>query len=314
MKMKKIVTALLAAAVSAGLLSGCGTAKRSAAVYQEAYVPEPAMMSDMMTYDAAAPTVNAAMKTAASGAADTSLSLPENRKWVITMSLNAETDNLDNALSALNERITAMSGYTESHYISNTSSYRRYRSASLTVRIPADRVDAFVSEVSGLTNVTSSSRNVRDITLSYTDTEGRLNALKVEEQRLLELMIQAENMSDLLEIESRLAEVRYRLESYGSQLRLYDNQVDYATVDISINEVTQYTPAEKPGFWQRITDGLADSIVDLGETIVDAVVWFIVDLPYLLVLALLAWGGIVLMKRSIRRRKAKKAEKKEEVQ
>lgn len=309
--MRKKYALLLAALMAASMLTACGTKAKIAEpqvmmnmAYDEGYyAPDVHEFSEEAAYASGA-VANRASKTAAT------VELPQNHKWIITMSLNAETNDLDAALAALSSRINGMGGYVESQQINNSSSYRRTRSASMTIRVPAETVDDFVNEVSGITNITSNSRYVRDVTLAYTDTEGRVTALKTEEQRLLELMEQAEKMSDLLEVESRLTEVRYQLESHASQLRLYDNQIDYATVDIYISEVETYTPAEDPGFLQRIRDGLSDSIVDLGETIVDTIVWVIVDLPYLIVLALLVWGATVLVKRRIRKSKAKKAAQK----
>ena len=228
------------------------------------------------------------------------------------MSLTAETENLTDAMGLLAEKIQASGGYVESQSVSGTAvNSGRSPSAYITVRVPAEQLDSFVEDVSGMTNVVSSSRYVEDITLSYTDTEGRVKALKTEEARLLELMEQAQNMSDLLEIEARLTEVRYQLENYTSTLRLYDNQVDYATVELRVTEVEKYTPAEEPGFWAKITQGLSQSIVDLGRAIVDFISWLIIDLPYLAVIALLAWLGVGLTRRSIRRRKAKKQARKE---
>ena len=160
-----------------------------------------------------------------------------------------------------------------------------------------------------MTNVVSSSRYVEDITLSYTDTEGRVKALKTEEARLLELMEQAETMSDLLEIEGRLTEVRYQLENYTSTLRLYDNQVDYATLDLTLREVEKFTPPEKQGFWEKVTSGLADSIVDLGQGMVDVTAWVLIELPYLVLVGLLGWLVVLLTRRSIKKRRAKKAQK-----
>lgn len=303
--MKKKFALMFAFVMVMGLLTACGVTAPQVmkeVSYDAYYEPETYIASEDVAYGTGA-VANRSNKSAAPAA-----ELPQNHKWIITMSLNAETNDLDAALAAVSSRINGMGGYIESQQINNNSSYRRTRSASMTVRIPAEVVDDFVNEVSGVTNITSNSRFVRDVTLAYTDTEGRVNALKTEEQRLLELMEQAEKMSDLLEVESRLTEVRYQLESYASQLRLYDNQIDYATVDIYITEVETYTPVEQPGFFQRIREGLADSIVDLGETIVNVIVWLIVDLPYLIVLALLLWGCTVLVKRQLRKRKAKKAE------
>lgn len=307
MNMKKWIGGLTAAALVLCLFAGCSRETNQASSRAETKAVYDEGVSYEMAADSAAGSAANGSLSAAQKLTGTAAPLPQNRKWIITMNLNAETEDLDGALEAITARIQALDGYVEGQSVTGSSATRqRLRTASLTVRIPADRVDGFVEEVSGLTNVVFSSRNVQDITLSYSDTQGRVTALETEQARLLELMEQAETMSDLLEIESRLTEVRYQLESYGSALRLYDNQVDYATVELSITEVEKYTPVEEPGFWQRITSGLADSIADLGDTLVNLVVWLLVDLPYLAVLALAAWGVTALTRRCLRRRKAKK--------
>lgn len=296
--MKKRIAIILAMALLLSLLAGCGQKNEASMdTYEMARSETYAVNQDF-----------AAGLTAASAKQPSSaIELPQNRKWVITMSLSTETGDMDTALEAISARIQEMEGYVESQNISGGSAGSgRRRTTSLTIRVPADQVDSFVEEVSGLTNLVSSSRNVRDITLTYSDTEGRVKALETEQDRLLELMEQAENMSDLLEIEARLTEVRYQLENYASTLRLYDNQVDYATVSLYITEVEKYTPVEEPGFFERITGGLAESIVNLGETIVECIVWLIVNLPYLIILGLLGWGVAAIGKRIRRKRKAKK--------
>ena len=305
MNLKKWMVGALAAAVVAGSLAGCG---QKASMQKERYESVNNAVYEMEetgAYDSAPMALSANQRSAAAGSA--SQPLPQNRKWVITMSLSAETGDLDAALDAVLVKVSQMEGYVESQSVSGGSAGSgRHRYANLTLRIPANVVDGFVEEVAGLTNLVSSSRNVQDITLTYSDTAGRVTALETEQARLLELMEQAENMSDLLEIEARLTEVRYQLENYASTLRLYDNQVDYATVSLYISEVEKYTPVEEPGFWEKITSGLADSIVNLGETIVAFITWLIIDLPYLAVIALVVWLITALTKRSLRKRKAKK--------
>ncbi len=309
--MKKRIAIALALVLALSLLSGCGNSPTSLAKNQAADYEESYMMADTVAETmAVSGSYEAAAAPRARGADTGTPVLPENRKWIITMSLNAETDNLDSALEAVNQQIGALNGYVESQNITNSSySSNRRRSASLTVRIPADQADAFVQEVSSLTNVVSHSRNVQDITLSYNDTEGRITALETERDRLLELMEQAENMSDLLEIEARLTEVRYQLENYSSTKRLYDNQIDYATVSLYITEVQRYTPVEEASFWSKIVNGLRESIMDLGNSLVNVIVWVVVNLPYLIVFGLLAWGVAAVTRRCIRKRKAKKGAK-----
>lgn len=305
MNLKKWMVGALAAAVVAGSLAGCGQKASMQKDRYESVNNAVYEMEETGAYDSAPMALSANQRSAAAGSA--SQPLPQNRKWVITMSLSAETGDLDAALDAVLAKVSQMEGYVESQSVSGGSAGSgRHRYANLTLRIPANVVDGFVEEVAGLTNLVSSSRNVQDITLTYSDTAGRVTALETEQARLLELMEQAENMSDLLEIEARLTEVRYQLENYASTLRLYDNQVDYATVSLYISEVEKYTPVEEPGFWQKITSGLKDSFVNLGESIVAFVSWVIINLPYLALIALIAWAAIGITKRTIRKRKAKK--------
>lgn len=310
MKKKKALIIVMAAALLLGLLGGCGSKNLS---MEPDTARSYAYADGGISYETAmaAPAAMSGAGSNAESAADTaSIPLPENRKWVITMSLTAETENLADAMGLLAEKIQESGGYVESQSISGTAvNSGRSPSAYITVRVPAEQLDSFVEDVSGMTNVVSSSRYVEDITLRYTDTEGRVKALQTEEARLLELMEQAETMSDLLEIEGRLTEVRYQLENYTSTLRLYDNQVDYATLDLTLREVEKFTPPEKQGFWEKVTSGLADSIVDLGQGMVDFAAWVLIELPYLVLVGLLGWLLVFLTRRSIKKRRAKKAQK-----
>ena len=308
--MKKYLSLLLSLALLAALLTGCGSAGKSAASYDSGMV-EYAVSDEA----AMAPAEGAAMKNSA---ADTgSTQLPQNRKWIVTVNLTAETDDLDALRSALDEKIAALNGYVEDQSVYNGSIYdsgRRYRSANLTVRIPADSIDAFLQDVGGLANIVRQNKSIEDVTLSYVATESRLKALETEEARLLELLSQAENMTDLLEIEARLSEVRSELENYASQKRLYDNQIDYATIYIAIEEVQEYTPTEEPSLWERIRDGFKDNLEGVGEGLLDVLVWFIVSIPTLVVLAVVVLILVLIVRRIRRRRKAKKAAKQQKTE
>lgn len=298
MKTRKRLSLFLTLVLLCGLLAGCGASSKS---------------TSSMEYAAAAPEEgydSAASISLTSAGSDGSSAVPENRKWIVTITLSAETEDLDGLLGALDEKIASLNGFVEDQYIYNGSSYssRRYRSASLTIRIPAEDADSFTDAVSGLSNVMSIEKNMEDITLTYTSTESRLAALETEEARLLELMEQAETMADLLEIEERLTEVRYQLENAASKLRTYDNKIDYATIYLDIEEVQEYTPVKEPTTWERIRDGFQSSLKGLWESLVDIVVWLIVASPYLVV-----YGGIavviILVVRSHQKKKNKPSKK-----
>jgi len=301
MKMKKLLSLFLCVLLIVSLMTACGGASESApnyAVREEMAAEAPAMMAgnpnDKLT----------------SGSETGSTAIPENRKWIITVHMSAETEDLDTMTTALDEHIKSLEGYVEDQHVYNGSAYasRRYRSANLTIRIPAENVDKFTEEVSGIANVISQEKNLEDITLNYVSTESRMTALQTEEARLLELMAQAETMSDLLEIEARLTDVRYELESVTSRLRTYDNQINYATIYLDISEVQEYTPVEDPTLWERLSGGFTDSLENLWESLQDLLVFLVIAFPFLLV-----YGGIALViflvVRSIVKKKPKEKKK-----
>ena len=225
------------------------------------------------------------------------------RKLIKTVKINAETEHYDELLTALEDQIAALGGYVESRQTGYRS--RSSRSSTMTIRIPAENLGQFMTHVSENANVLSTYENTQDVTLQYVDTEAKITALKTEQARLMELLAQAGSLYDILEIDARLSDVLYELERYESQKRSYDNQVSYATVQLSVNEVEVLTPTEEPTVWQRIASGFTDSLGGVGESLVDAFVWFVVSLPYLAVWVPLAALALWLL-RKLRRKVHKK--------
>lgn len=265
-------------------------------------------MEDSMEMENGAPgQMDGSLAGGATGSAMGNTTLSENRKWIITVNMSVETDDLDEMLASLDTQITSHAGYVEHQNIYNGSGYYtdyRYRSADLTVRIPVDQLDSFLQQVDGFSNVVSQSRNTEDVTLTYISTESRMNALLAEEARLLELMDQAETLSDLLEIESRLTDVRSELESITSQLRVMDNQIDYATVYLYIEEVQVFTETEEKTVLQRIGDGFMASLKDIGNGAVELAIWILANIPYIVL-----FGGIGVVILLVLKKKTKKKNK-----
>lgn len=234
-------------------------------------------------------------------AADTAVA---DRKLIKTVNMDVETREYDKLLSAVENKVAELGGYIESLDAYNGSTYYSYRStrnANLTIRIPKDRLEEFQNTVSELGNVTSRSENVQDVTLTYVDLQSHRDALRTEQERLLQLLEQAESVEDIITIEQRLSDVRYQLESMESQLRSYDNRVDYSTVYLYIDEVEVYTPVEEETVWERISTGFVDSLKNIGEGLKEAAIWFVIHIPYLVIWAIVI-AVIVLILKKIKKR------------
>lgn len=253
----------------------------------------------------AAPMENAMFSDGSAGSTAVAKPQPTNQKLVRTVSMEAETEELEPLLAGVEAKLSELEGYVELREVYNggKNAKRRIRRVEMTLRIPADKLDAFVDYAQDSAHIVSTNETVENITLTYVATESRVNALKAEEERLLELMKQAKNMSDLLQIEKRLTEVRAELEQVTSQLLIYDNMVDYGTLKLTVSEVKEYTEVEEPEtVWERITSGLKNSFASLGTFFTELFVFIVVALPYLAIIAVVLTVTVIF----IRRRKRKK--------
>ena len=224
------------------------------------------------------------------------------RKLIKTVDLSLETKDYDGLMISLEKQIEELGGYIESLGAYNGSYYDGHnnRSANITARIPADKLDGFVKQIGEEANVVDRNESVEDVTLQYVDLDSHARMLEEEQERLLELLSEAETIEDIITIESRLSEVKYQLESMKSQLRTYDNKVEYSTVHIYIDEVKELTPVVELSAGERIAEGFMDSIRDIAEGAKEFCIEFIIHIPYIIVwavvIALLVFIVLKIMK------------------
>ena len=235
---------------------------------------------------------------------------PVERKLIRNVSMHLETREFDALTKSISDAVTFFGGYIEQADVSGNSLYwsdeRSSRCSNLTARIPENKLDAFLTEVSGQGNVTYKNESVQDVTLQYTDITSRKKTLQMEQDRLWELLEKAESIDAVIALESRLSEVRYQLESIESQLRTLDNQIVYSTVYLSIQEVQVLTSTDPDTISVRIQKGLSRSFNTLKISSVDFLVWFISSLPILAVFAVLVFIAVIILKKPLKRRKTRK--------
>lgn len=121
------------------------------------------------------------------------------------------------------------------------------------------------------------------------------------------ILERAEKLEDIITIQNQLTNIRYELESYESQLRVYDNRINYSTLYLDINEVERETSvATELSYGEEIRQGLSDTLYDLGQGFRDFSIWFIVNLPVLLIWAVII-AVIIVIVRKLLKVHAKKA-------
>jgi len=196
----------------------------------------------------------------------------ETAKIIRIVNINGESKNFEKTTEEIQGQVKDSGGYIESSDIRGGKSYINgsvdERIATYVIRIPADKLDAFLSNTKGLINVTASSESTEDVTLDYYDIQSRLD--------------KAESLDDILTIQESLYDVIEEIEAYQSKLNLYDNKVNYSTVNLTVQEVVEYTETELT-FGERMGKAFSggwSAFIEAGENIA---VGFVYVAPFLII-------------------------------
>ncbi len=322
MKKKRLITVMVTVGMVLGL-AGCGGSSKSTMndmVMSQASEGTYSMSTGGFDSAAAEMAEMDMLDSGAEGSVVDSAAF-SNRKLIRTVNMDVETKEFDNLLSAIRTQVKTLEGYIESMNTYNGSTYYGYsgtRNANMTIRIPAAQLDDFLNTISGIGNVIRRSENEDDITLTYVDLESHKAALLAEQTSLLELLEKAETVEDIITLQSRLSDIRYQLESMESQLRTFDNKVDYSTVYLNIDEVEVLTPVQEKTTWERISEGFMNSLKNIGNGFKEFAVWFVINLPYLIlwaaIIAVMIFVTLFFVNRGDKKRAKKNLENKQEGQ
>ena len=296
------------------LFAGCGASDKASAdtaMATEDIMPEESAY-DESGFDAGTvydddTEVDLTTDSAGSGAIQPAEETSYTEKIIYSGYLNVETTEFDRSLAALDAMVESfggflensdVSGYTTTNSDGTTSVVDRY--AYYVMRVPCERFDEFMSQAGSIGNVINHSKNAENITSQFTDTEAYLESLNLQEERLLAMLESATYIDTLVTLEARLSEVRYEIESATRTLRNWQQQVDYSTVTVNLQEVAIYTPtaATTRTFGERISDAFADGWQGFGHALERLIVGLVTIWPLLILLAVIVVVIILLVKRS----------------
>ncbi|WP_165350705.1 DUF4349 domain-containing protein [Ectobacillus funiculus] len=281
------------------LFTGCSSAEQKNSA-------EMSMSSDSAKMEGAAPAAQEKTDQPAdmTAPAKETPSVVENRKLIKNVEVRMETTEFDASIGKVEASVGKFGGYVEGSSVSGVSVQENSsstRSASYTIRIPANKLDDYLKEAGTIGNITSKQIMTEDVTSQYFDTEARLKSLKMQEERLLELLKQTGSLKDVIEIEKELAAVRYEIEGLTTTLKRYDSLVDYSTIRIELTEVQSLTQNAST-LGERIGVAFKKSVTSISNGAQGLLVFVIGNSPVLLLLG--AGGAVVFFAvRRIRRNK-----------
>ncbi|RZJ67966.1 MAG: DUF4349 domain-containing protein [Flavobacterium sp.] len=246
------------------------------------------MLEDKTVYAAETQTVSLP-DSIASPALDTET------KIIRSANLKFETNDLSKTFAEISTSVKKVNGSVQ-----NDSESKEYGTNQriLQVRIPSKNFDTFLSEISsGVSYFDQKEISSTDVTEEYIDTDSRIKTKKALEARYLELLRKANKVSEMLEVEAKLSEIREEIESKQARLNYLQNQVAMSSFTITFYKNVPENESAKVSFGSKIGNALASGINGL----LDFFIWLLEMWPFILILVAL----IVFFRKRWRRRKKK---------
>lgn len=310
---KTTIAILLAFAMTALLLAGCGSASggSSSDYAPAAYVEEAYYESyDYDDGDADIPLSFAMTSSNASGGAAQSVTeaaKQDGAKIIYSASVDMETTGFDEAAAKLDALVAELGAYYESSSVSEYGSHLRY--GSYTVRVPAENYRAFMDRVGEGCRVTRTNEYTEDVSERYYDTAGRVETQRTKLARLQALLAEAEDMEDIITLESAISETEELIDALSGELRRYDAKVAYSTVTISLDEVVVLSNVETPqaGFGARMASAFRDGWQGFLTGLEVIATVFAYTWMWLLLIGAVVVGIVLLARRGRKRRAMRRA-------
>lgn len=170
------------------------------------------------------------------------------------------------------------------------NNYDGQKAITLNTRIPAKNFDAFLSVVSNnAESIDSKNIRIKDVTTEFIDITTQLANKKKLEARYLELLNKASKVSDLIEIEDKLTDIRSEIESTQGQLNYLSKQVAYSTLSITFYS-KQTVQDNGQTFGYKIKSALTNGWYTLGSLFFGFIAWWPIWLVlFVVVFAIRKW-------------------------
>jgi hypothetical protein len=174
---------------------------------------------------------NFAMAEIADQSATQPATISIERKLIKNGSVEFEVGSVNETKEKITSLVKDAGGYISSENQNNYGGSPRYEQVA---RIPADKLDDFVSQIEKIAKkVDSKSISTQDVTEEFIDVETRLATKKELELRYRDLLKQAKSVKDIIEVEAQLNNVRSEIESMEGRLKYLNSQVSYSTLTVS---------------------------------------------------------------------------------
>ncbi len=270
----------------ATLLAGCGSLGvgsttvdivNSKSDFATSNFEDNSMYRDFVAEDVAMPAM--VEESSYSGSSEVDI-VKENSMIIRDANVSVSVANLEAFDEEIVKKVDELGGYLQNSTINGyDNEYQKNRYSYYTIRIPQENLDKFLNIIDESGSVTSKSVTSEDVSLEYIDIKAHIEALEREQEKLESLLDQAQNVSEIMDIQDRLAEVQYKLDSQNSQKKFLESRVSYSTVELNACEERNVDHPIRRAFSVNFVDKMLDGM----ENAVSIFVGIITSIPVIII-------------------------------
>lgn len=195
-----------------------------------------------------------------------------------------ESENYDSDVQWLSDLVSEYGAYFEEREEAAGADGSVGRRSKAVVRVPSERLDDFLMELDQLGRTVNRREAAEDVSGRYMDTQSRLDALRLQKEKLTEMMAESTDVEDLIAIDDKLTEVIAQMESLEGDLRRWESEQSYSKVTLMLCEVFEEKAEAAASVGLRMKQGFDESIVWLKEFGQDLLVMLATYGPRLIIL------------------------------
>lgn len=197
------------------------------------------------------------------------------RKIIKNAFLSFESDKPEENIRTISQLVSKNQGYIISNNQSKLENVNEFR---INFKVPFQRFDAILLEIEKNGGVLISKRvSSDDVTEEFIDNESQIKAQKELEIRYLQLVKQAKTIKDMLEIETKLSEVRANIEGIEGRQRFLQNNTQFSQFEITILD-------KESKLSNNYFTKLKNSFTEGWDNVFSIILWMIELLPFILVI------------------------------
>lgn len=209
------------------------------------------------------------------------------------------TDDVEAKVEEVEQIVEEYEGHIQESSFSKMNDRAKAR---LNIRIESNLFESVYGALGEIEDLVEKESTTEDITMEYVDLKRRLEVYEAQEERYLEMLEEAENIEEMLEVEKELEKIRLEIESYKGKINYFDSVTDYSYIDVTVEEKKAVAAAQTPdNVWEEFVFSLSEGWQFFSAVVVSMVSSIIWGLPFIITLGILIFVVIKIRKRSIAR-------------